>query len=64
MQDVIGLGSEARMNLPSEPGGNWRWRLQPGLLNGEIAAKLALLAEISDRLPQAIDVPPAEEFVA
>ena len=64
LQDVIGLGSEARMNMPSEPGGNWRWRLKPGLLNGEIAAKLALLAEVSDRLPQAMDVPAAEEFAA
>jgi 4-alpha-glucanotransferase len=64
LQDVIGLGSEARMNMPSEPGGNWRWRLKPGLLNGEIASKLALLAEVSDRLPQPINVPPAEEFVA
>ena len=33
------------MNLPSEPDGNWRWRLKPGLLNGEMAAKLALLAK-------------------
>jgi len=64
LQDVIGLGSEARMNMPSEPGGNWRWRLKPGLLNEEIAAKLALLAEVSDRLPQALSVPPAEDFVA
>jgi 4-alpha-glucanotransferase len=36
LQDVLGLGSEARMNLPSCPNGNWRWRfpieqLQPGL---------------------------------
>jgi 4-alpha-glucanotransferase len=64
LQDVIGLGSEARMNMPSEPGGNWRWRLKPGLLNGEITAKLARLAEVSDRLPQSFNAPPAEEFVA
>src|ERR1700751_1118862 len=64
LQDVIGLGSEARMNLPSEPDGNWRWRLKPGLLNGEMAAKLALLAEVSDRLPPPMTVPPAEDFAA
>ena len=29
-QDVLGLGSEARMNTPSVAGGNWRWRLRPG----------------------------------
>jgi 4-alpha-glucanotransferase len=64
LQDVIGLGSEGRMNLPSEPGGNWRWRLKPGVLTADIAAKLALLAEVSDRLPTQITVPPDEEFVA
>ena len=64
LQDVIGLGSEGRMNLPSEPGGNWRWRLKPGLLTADLAAKLALLAELSDRLPTQLTVPPAEEFVA
>jgi 4-alpha-glucanotransferase len=26
-QDLLGLGSEARMNVPGEPRGNWRWRL-------------------------------------
>ena len=29
-QDVLGLGSEARMNLPGTSEGNWRWRLRPG----------------------------------
>ena len=29
-QDVLGLGSEARMNTPSTVGVNWRWRLEPG----------------------------------
>ena len=32
MQDVLELGSEARMNRPGELGGNWAWRLEPGLL--------------------------------
>ncbi len=64
LQDVIGLGSEARMNTPSLNGGNWRWRLQPGALTHELAAKLALLAEVTDRLPQPLPVPPAEEFAA
>jgi 4-alpha-glucanotransferase len=62
LQDVLGLGSDARMNIPSEPGGNWRWRLKAGLLNGEIASKLALLADVSDRLPQPMAVPPVEDF--
>ena len=52
LQDVLGLGSEARMNTPSLYGSNWRWRFQEDQLNGELAAKLALLAEVSDRLPK------------
>jgi 4-alpha-glucanotransferase len=64
LQDVLGLGSEARMNTPSQNGGNWRWRLQPGALTEELAAKLALLAEVTDRLPKPLAVPPAEEFAA
>ncbi len=52
LQDVLGLGSEARMNTPSLDGGNWRWRFDAGKLSREIAAKLALLAELSDRLPK------------
>jgi 4-alpha-glucanotransferase len=40
MQDVLGLGSEARMNRPSTIGGNWQWRLEPGQLTAEHAARL------------------------
>jgi len=36
LQDVLGLGAEARMNTPSVPHGNWEWRLRPGqLTDGE-----------------------------
>jgi len=52
LQDVLGLGSEARMNTPSLYGGNWRWRLPENQLNGDVASKMALLAEVSDRLPK------------
>jgi len=51
LQDVLGLGSEARMNTPSLHGGNWRWRFEEAQLNDKIAAKLAQLVELSDRLP-------------
>ena len=53
LQDVLGLGSEARMNTPSVAEGNFRWRFQPGALHAELARKLAALAEVTDRLPQA-----------
>jgi 4-alpha-glucanotransferase len=49
IQDVLGLGSEARMNVPSESDGSWTWRLKPGALTLEIAARLAQLVEITDR---------------
>jgi 4-alpha-glucanotransferase len=52
LQDVLGLGSEARMNTPSVDGGNWRWRFDERQLNADLAKKLALLAEVTDRLPQ------------
>ena len=32
LQDLLGLGSEARMNYPSRPTGNWGWRCLPGAL--------------------------------
>jgi 4-alpha-glucanotransferase len=64
LQDVLGLGSEARMNTPSLDGGNWRWRLDPKQLTGELASKLALLVELSDRLPQSVAPLANENFSA
>jgi len=49
VQDVLGLDSEARMNIPSKPGGNWTWRFHKGALTGELAEKLALLTVVTDR---------------
>jgi 4-alpha-glucanotransferase len=49
VQDVLGLGSEARMNRPGEVGGNWEWRLEPGQLTGTHAARLRSAAEASGR---------------
>jgi 4-alpha-glucanotransferase len=40
LQDVLGLGSEARMNLPGSSTGNWRWRYEPDALTDELAARL------------------------
>jgi 4-alpha-glucanotransferase len=52
LQDVFGLGSDARMNTPSLDNGNWRWRFEQSQLKDEFAAKLAQLAELSDRVPK------------
>lgn len=49
LQDVLGLGSEARMNVPSKSDGNWGWRFEPGMLTDKIAQKLAAIAEVADR---------------
>jgi 4-alpha-glucanotransferase len=48
-QDVLGLGSEARMNRPGEVEGNWSWQLQPGELTDEHAARLRELAVSAGR---------------
>jgi 4-alpha-glucanotransferase len=39
-QDVLGLGSEARMNLPGSAAGSWRWRMAPGALTPALGAQL------------------------
>jgi 4-alpha-glucanotransferase len=39
-QDVLGLGSDARMNDPSRLGGNWRWRMRDGALTRAHAQRL------------------------
>ncbi len=49
VQDVLELGSEARMNRPGEVGGNWAWRLEPGQLGPEAASRLRIAAEGATR---------------
>jgi 4-alpha-glucanotransferase len=44
-QDVLGLGSESRMNRPGVTGGNWRWRLERGTLTSALARRLGRLAQ-------------------
>ncbi len=50
VQDVLGLGSEARMNTPATTGGNWAWRLEGSALRRKTAAWLRSLAEVSGRV--------------
>jgi 4-alpha-glucanotransferase len=52
MQDVLGLGNEARMNTPSQVSGNWAWRYLKAALSPELAKKLADLAYVTDRQPR------------
>ena len=48
-QDVIGLGSEARMNMPGTTGKSWKWRLEPGQLTSEHARRLREITEATGR---------------
>jgi 4-alpha-glucanotransferase len=49
MQDVLGLGSEARMNTPGTLGGNWTWRLSPDGLREQDQERLKLFADVYQR---------------
>jgi 4-alpha-glucanotransferase len=70
LQDVLGLGSKARMNTPSRSDGNWGWRFSSGALTPELERKIAALSEVCDRATQASsadqqgDREVREEFVA
>jgi 4-alpha-glucanotransferase len=50
-QDLLGLGSEARMNDPTRAAGNWRWQLEPGALTAQLARRLRAATEEAGRLP-------------
>ncbi len=41
MQDYLGLGNEARINMPSTLGGNWIWRMKEGAFTDEIVDRMA-----------------------
>lgn len=49
LQDVLGLGSEARMNVPAEAAGNWLWRARSEEFTAERAARLRRLADLTGR---------------
>jgi 4-alpha-glucanotransferase len=54
MQDVLGLGGEARMNVPGlVDERNWSWRLGPGALTPELEARLREATAEAGRLPRA-----------
>ncbi len=49
IQDILGLGGEARMNRPATLEGNWQWRLRPDLLTPDVARKLLEMTEMYGR---------------
>jgi len=50
-QDLLGLGSEARINTPSTLGHNWQWRTHPGTFDEKLARRLRREMEVYQRLP-------------
>lgn len=59
MQDLLGLGSEARMNVPGTAAGNWGWRYSAPQLSGEVKRRLSDLTAVYSRwngaIPTALD---------
>ena len=52
LQDILGLGTEARMNFPSVAEGNWAWRYQADAVTDEMRSRLKHLTYIYGRAPQ------------
>jgi 4-alpha-glucanotransferase len=50
LQDLLNLGSEARMNVPGRAAGNWRWRITEDMLPASAFQWLRALTETSNRL--------------
>jgi 4-alpha-glucanotransferase len=51
MQDFLGLGSEARLNTPGTTRDNWRWRLQEGQIDGQLAEDISEMVHEASRAP-------------
>ena len=49
LQDLLGLGAEARMNVPSTATGNWQWRMTEGQITDDVRYKLTRMSEIYER---------------
>ncbi len=54
MQDILNLGTEARMNFPSTTGGNWAWRLTWDQINDNLAKHYFGLTQLYERPPKPI----------
>ncbi len=52
MQDLLGLGNDARMNYPSTIQNNWQWRAKPDYLSNELAEKLYYYTNLYQRIPK------------
>ncbi|MCR5303245.1 MAG: 4-alpha-glucanotransferase [Lachnospiraceae bacterium] len=53
VQDWLGLGAEARINIPSTLGGNWDWRMKEGALTDKLSSRILEMTRLYGRLPYA-----------
>lgn len=53
LQDLLGLTGETRMNRPGTTEGNWRWRMEAGMLDARAAGRLGVLTGAAGRAPEA-----------
>jgi 4-alpha-glucanotransferase len=51
LQDLLGLGGEARMNTPARAAGNWAWRIRGDAVPADLPARLRALGEAAARRP-------------
>jgi 4-alpha-glucanotransferase len=58
VQDLLELGSDARMNTPAVAAGNWSWRVPEGSWTPGLAARLAAVVEVTDREKDPLNDPP------
>lgn len=49
LQDFLSLGTDARMNFPGRPSGNWTWRMQPGILSQGLMGRIAEMNTLYSR---------------
>ncbi len=52
MQDLLGLGNDARMNFPSTVKDNWQWRAKPDYITDELTEKLRYYTNLYQRIPK------------
>jgi 4-alpha-glucanotransferase len=49
LQDILGLGSQARMNIPGTTEGNWRWRFGSDMLTDRVRDRLREMTQLYGR---------------
>ena len=55
LQDVLGLGGEARMNFPGVAAGNWTWRFREEALRPELALRLRDVTALYGRIGHGVE---------